>query len=66
MTSKGLGKLFEADYPIVPNNGRTEFPIVSSSSSMLEEPVYVSEEPKQYNANPSEDICFWLPQKIPY
>ena len=33
----------------------TEFPIVSSSSSMLEEPVQVSEEPKQYNTKQSED-----------
>ena len=28
----------------------SEFPIVSSSSSTLEEPVLVSEEPKEYNA----------------
>ena len=27
-----------------------EFPIVSSISSTLEEPVWVSEEPKEYNA----------------
>ena len=31
-------------------------PIVSSSSSMLEEPVTGSEEPKEYNAKPKEDI----------
>ena len=29
----------------------TEFPVVSRSSSMLEETVWVSEEPNEYNAN---------------
>ena len=28
----------------------SEFPIISSSSSTLEEPVWVSEEPKRHNA----------------
>ena len=41
----------------------TEFPIVSSSSSTLEEPVYVSEEPKDYNAKPIEVIFPELPKK---
>ena len=30
---------------------------------MLEEPVCVSEEPKEYNAEPSEDIFLRLPDK---
>ena len=34
----------------------TEFPIVSSSSSTIEEPVWVSEEPKEYSAKQSEDF----------
>ena len=41
-----------------------EFPIVSSSSSRLEEPVYVIEEPNEYNAKPSEDIFLRLPEKF--
>ena len=45
------------------NAMKAEFPIVSSSSSTLEEPVYVSEEPKEYNAKPSEDIFLRLPEK---
>ena len=40
-----------------------EFPIVSSSSSTLEEPVYVSEEPEEYNVKPREDILFRFPGK---
>ena len=39
------------------NTELAEFPIVSSSSSMLEEPFWVSEVPKEYNAKPSVDIC---------
>ena len=39
-----------------------EFPIVSSSSSMLEEPVWVSEEPKEYNGKQSQDIFLRLPE----
>ena len=40
-----------------------EFSIVSSSSSTLEEPVYVSEEPEEYNAKPHEDIFLRFPEK---
>ena len=40
-----------------------EFTIVSSSSSTLEEPVRVSEEPKKYNAKQIEYIVLRLPQK---
>ena len=32
----------------------SEFPIVSSSSSTLEEPVWVSEEPNEYKAKKNE------------
>ena len=38
-----------------------EFPIISSSSSTLEEPVRVSEEPKEYIVNLCEDIFLKLP-----
>ena len=38
------------------------FPIVSSSSGMLEEPVRVSEEPKEYTVKRSEDILLRLPK----
>ena len=39
-----------------------EFPIVSSSSSMLEEPVRVNEEPKEFIVNQSKDILLRLPE----
>jgi hypothetical protein len=38
------------------DTSHAEFTIVSSSSSTLEETVRVSEEPKEYIANRSEDI----------
>jgi hypothetical protein len=33
-----------------------EFPIISSSSIKLEEPVWVSEKPREYNPKRSEEI----------
>ena len=42
----------------------SEFPIVSSRSSTLEEPVLVIEEPKEYNAKRSEDIFLVVVSKI--
>jgi hypothetical protein len=39
-----------------------EFPIVSSSSSMLEEADWANEEPKECNAKLSVEIFLRLPQ----
>ena len=41
----------------------TEFPIVSSSSSTLEEPVWEREEPNEYLAKRSQLIFLRWPQK---
>ena len=46
-----------SEHPSSPMLEDLEFPIVSSSSSMLEEPVWVSEEPhEQSEHEQSEDI----------
>ena len=45
-------------------NSRSEFPTVSNSSSTLEEPVRVNEEPKEYIVNRSEDIFLRLSQLL--
>ena len=45
---------------------QAEFPIVSSSSSTLEEPVRVIEEPKEYIVNRSENTFIRLPQLFPF
>jgi hypothetical protein len=38
----------------------SEFQIVSSSSSTVEESILMIEEPKEYKAKQSEDISLWL------